>query len=161
MAVTLLPTQSEYEKFMTVDHIAEWADLPGGADETSSPRGTFLKALGATPRTKPRTIAAIPESTFQKIVEEWQIENARPSPVLVASAGLLGAVARAKYGVVSHAAAKEQELERIIELERIKASAAPPLAAVKAGRSIKLSTLVDQASDLEVDAMPLPEVDAA
>jgi hypothetical protein len=165
MAVMLLHTQSEYEKFKTVDDIAEWADLPHRAEEsanaTSSPRGTFPKAFGATPSTKPRIIAAIPESTFQKIVEEWHIEDALPSLVLVASAGLMGAVGRAMHGVVSHAAAKENELEHIIELERIKAFAAPPPAAVKAGRSIKLSTLVDQASDLEVDAMPLPEVEAA
>ncbi len=118
MAATLIPTQSELDTFKTVDDISEWADLPHRAEDSAeastSPRGMFLKALGTMPSTKPRTTADISEETFIKVIDEWRIQDQRPSTILTASAGLVGVVARAMFGVVSDAEVKNTECEHTL-----------------------------------------------
>ena len=63
------------------------------------------------------------------------------------------------FGVISNAEVKDKEREHT--LERLRTTTAAPPTAVKAGRSIKLSTIVDQANDLEIDPRPLSEFEAA
>ena len=90
------PTKDEMITMTTLDVIADWADLPHRRDSEDaplSPRGTFFAALGASSTTKPRIVAAIPENAFGKVVEGWLINSGRPSPVLLASAGLVGGCA--------------------------------------------------------------------
>jgi hypothetical protein len=156
MALSLEPTIEEMNGFKTVNDIAEWCDLPAES------RTTLFSILGATSATKPRTIAAIPENVFQKTVEDWRdAEGKHHSPVISASAGLVGAVARKMFGIVSQAMMNEKVLENNLEIERLKAHTAQPPVATKSARSIKLATIVDQANDLEVDPMPHSEVEAA
>ncbi len=89
-------SDQEMAAMSTIDAIADWCDLPHrtpSAASPASPRGTFFEARGASPTTRPRIFAAISEDMFKQVVDGWQIEGARPSPVLVASAGLIGTVA--------------------------------------------------------------------
>jgi len=151
---------------VNADAIADWCDLPHraeGADAPSSPRGTFFAALGATGATRPRVLAAISSENFKTVVDEWVINAVRPSPVLVASAGLLGTVARLVCGITPTSA--EKQAAQAAELELLKAQAAmATTSSSKVGpspRSIKLSTVVDQANDLEIEPMTPDSVELA
>ena len=77
--------------------------------------------LGASGTTKPRTIVAIPEKKFAEVIDEWRINDQEPSPVLLASAGLIGTVARLACGVVKPAAQREAEIEnnKKIDVDRL------------------------------------------
>ena len=158
------PTRAEMSTMTTVDAIADWADLPHrveDAEEATSPRGTFYAALGATATTPPRVIAAIPDDVYKSTVDEWRISGARPSPVLRASAGLVGSVARLVCGAVPTAEAKAAERAKAEELEKLKAQAAIAVTTAPKGRCIKLSTIVDQANDLEIEPLAVADVEAA
>ena len=87
---------------LNADAIADWCDLSHRSDDAgtpSSPRGTFFAALGATGTTRPRILAAIPPEMFQTVVNAWVIKEVRPSPALLALAGLVGTVARLSGGI--------------------------------------------------------------
>ena len=81
------PTRAEMITMTTVDAISDWADLPHRVEDavgTTSPRGTFYAALGATVTTPPRVIAAIPDDVYKFKVDMGMIAGSRPSPVLSA-----------------------------------------------------------------------------
>ena len=95
------PTPEEMAAMTTLDAIADWADLPHraeGAAAPASPRGTFFAVLGATGQSRPRNVAAISVDAFADAVKQWRIQDSVPSPVLQASAGLLGTAARLAFG---------------------------------------------------------------
>jgi len=147
---------------VNADAIADWCDLPHraeGAEAPSSPRGTFFAALGASGTTRPRVLAAISPEGFATVVNDWMIDGVRPSPVLSASAGLVGTVARLVCGLTPTSA--EKQAAQAAELELLKAQAASSSKVGSQPRSIKLSTVVDQANDLEIEPMSSDSVESA
>ena len=78
---TMEPTAEELSTFRTAKDLCDWAELVDAEEAAASPRRTFLAALGATENTKLFLLAAIPESTWQIIMSEWQIGNLKPTAI--------------------------------------------------------------------------------
>ena len=95
----LAHTTDEMLKLTTAGAICDWADLPDEEDDPNNTTTTFLAILGAKKTTKARALAAITEEAFDEAIAKWRIKDAIPSPVLIASAGLVGTVARLVCGV--------------------------------------------------------------
>ena len=159
------PTDEELRSIINADTAADWADLPQeGTDGGESPRGSFLSILGATGGIRPRTIAAIPSVEYDEAISSWRIGGAVPTAILRASAGLLGMACRLSAGTVVrreiHLAAQAEESNAALKQLELRAQLA--LSAAGAGtvvtRKVKLSTIVDQANDQEIDLMLEPEV---
>ena len=155
-APAMEPTPQELESFKNAGDICEWADLPDQGEAASNPRRTLLAALGATENTHVRLLAAIPEAKWSDILNNWRIGEAEPSAIHLASAGLVGTAARLAAGAEPTRAEREKKQDaeakaKMLEAEvaRLQAVAAksPP---GPSSRSIKLATVVDQASDREV-----------
>ena len=63
-------------------------------------------------------LAAIPVASGTGALDKWRIGENEPSPIQLASAGLVGIAARLAAGAVPTRAQREQEKE--IEIERLK-----------------------------------------
>ena len=96
--VTMEPNAEELSTFRTAKDLCDWAELVDAEEAAASPRRTFLAALGATENTKLFLLAAIPVSTWQIIMSDWQIGNEKPTPIQLASAGYVGIAARLAAG---------------------------------------------------------------
>ena len=173
-SIAMDPTREELDSMVNIDNAADWAELPHRPIESEapdSPRGSFFSHLGATPTTRIRTVAAIPEQEFQATVEAWQFKGAKPNTILRASAGLVGMACRMAAGIQpTHAQAlvTQSLAEQAAQLQwratiAQQAMAAPPQAQRPSGNSvkIKLATVVDQANDNEVEAMEGAQIKAA
>jgi len=157
------PTEQEVLDWNNLDKVADWADLPHrdsvSDDEVKSPRGTLLKNLGAKGTQHPRVVASIPAEEYTEAVTTWQVNGAKPSAALRASAGLLGHACRIATGaqrrraavakdVADYQAQKIKDLELQISLAN--SQQAIPMSATPIGpKRIKLATVVDQAHDGE------------
>ena len=146
---TMEPTAEELASFRTAKDLCDWAELLDTEDAATSPRRTFLAALGATENTKLFLLAAIPESTWQYIMTEWNIGNLKPTAIQLASAGYIGIAARLASGTIPTRAQREQQKLSEMELELARAKAVP-ISALSSPGLIKMSTIIDQASDREV-----------
>ena len=153
------PTAEELASFRTAKDLCDWAELLDTEDAATSPRRTFLAALGATENTKLFLLAAIPESIWQYIMTEWNIGNLKPTAIQLASAGYIGIAARLASGTIPTRAQREQQKLSEMELELARAKAVP-ISALSSPGLIKMSTIIDQASDREVAPLGESEVEA-
>ena len=153
------PTAEELSTFRTAKDLCDWAELVDAEEAAASPRRTFLAALGATENTKLFLLAAIPESTWQIIMSEWQIGNEKPTPIQLASAGYVGIAARLAAGIVPSRDQREQQKQNEMELEFARAKAVL-ISSPSSSGLIKMSTIIDQSSDREVAPLVESEVEA-
>ena len=98
-------------------------------------------------------------ATLIFIMSEWQIGNEKPTPIQLASAGYFGIAARLDAGIVPTRAQREQQKQNEMELELARAKAVP-ISAPSSSGLIKMSTIIDQASDREVAPLGESEVEA-
>ena len=167
------PTDDELKTISTVGEAADWAFLPNresGEDALDSPRGTFLKTLGAKEAHPVRIIGNIPAEEYNELVVNWTIRGIMPSPVLRSSAGLLGTACRIAAGSQKRKEVVRAEHNLFIEnrlkertIEAQLASAAAQTTAVNTSatigpKRIKLATIVDQANDGEAGELTAEEV---
>ena len=159
----------------TMDDAAQWADLPHRApdqDEAMSPRGSFMRHLGAVEGTKIRVVAAIPPVDFEQLVSTWKFNGDVPNPVLRSAAGLLGNACRIAAGVqkpreviakemIQYQEAKYKDMELQLALAQASTASTPVNASIAGSRSVKLATCVDQANDMEATLMTPDEKVAA
>ena len=106
--------------------------------------------------------AAVSIVDFEAAIASWQVAGASPSPILRASAGMFGQACRLAAGTEKRREVLEAEAARDAQTKAAASQAAvaqvAQLAAAPAKR-IRLSTIVDQSNDMEVD--PLSKVDTA
>ena len=171
---TMEPTNQEIAAFNTIDSVADWVGLPhrpsdGGAP--ASPRGSWLKHIGAASSLPFGILAGIPPAEYSAMMSSWQVDGESSNAVQRSMVGLLGTACRIAAGVEQSRAQKAAELiaSREHELKVVAAKnsggassvAAPTQAAPMAGRSIRMATVVDQALDDEIKGMIDTDVEAA
>ena len=90
-----------------------------------------MKVLGAKPGTKTMLVANIPKDAWENAISKWLISGEAPSPIQLASAGMVGIVARLAAGIVptqaKAAEMREHEVlmkDKEIEHERARAAVA-------------------------------------
>ena len=169
------PTPEEIATFTTLDLVADWADVPHRSspdgDGSTSPRGTLFQALGANATTKPRSVAGIPKDEFDNIVATWKIGQMSPSPIARASAGLLGTACRLAAGTIKRKALVESEdlaaqlaqaeVQKLMLQAQIATANATASSSCTAAKKVKLSTVVDQSIDTEVELLSTNELATA
>jgi len=171
------PTEAELANMLTAADLCDWADLGDDSQGEGNPRHSFLLALGAKPTTKVRVLAAIPPEAWQQALAAWKVADAPPSAVLLASAGLVGTAAKLAAGIEPTAAAKKAKAAEAAkakeladeaarktkehELEVARLASLAPVPAKGLDGSIKMSTVIDQASDREIAPMAAIEIAAS
>ena len=169
------PTAEESAAFTDLNSVADWAGLRHRAATTDaaefSPRGTLLSRLGMTGSEPVRSLGYIPEADYTVLLGEWLIAGAAPSPAARAQAGLFGQAARIASGAQVRLADRltiEAETRRLSTLQAQMVLSAPttlppvgPPPVVPMTSKIKMSTIVDQANDNEVQIMPQLQVSEA
>ena len=162
------PKPAELAQMTSMDTIADWAELPGTATEASSPRGALFAVAGILGTAHPRAVGAMSLADWQALINLWRYGDppAAPSPAALVQAGLIGRAARILCGT---------QLSLNEEVERKKAEDAAALALAQAqamvnqappsasssSHKIKLSHIVNQTNEDEVDMIGETELSAS
>jgi len=164
------PNVTELEGMTNIGKAADWAELShrsSGGEDDASPRGTFLKLMGAAETNHPRLVAGIPEDMYKDIIHKWKIGSESPTAVQMVSAGLLGTACRLAAGTMKRAEVidkekAEAESRKLRELElQAQISTAQSAASTTSGGNegqAKMSTLVDQTDEREIKLMNSKEM---
>ena len=172
------PTPQEIASFTTIDSVADWANLAHrlpDVPQPSSPRGSWLAHVGASPNLPFGILGGIHKGEYEALMESWRIDGGNPSAVQKAMAGVLGTACRIAVGVEKSRAQiteeSRQTRDHALALATLQAQAAqtgggqaasgphvPPISASGAN-TVKMATVVDQAHGGET--APMSESDVA
>ncbi len=158
------PSADEAQRIVTIGDAAEWAGLSDQApgDESgasSSPLGGLLAMLGYLSTAPIRQIAIYSQDDWSRLLQNWTVNGAPPTPAQLAQAGLLGRACRICTGAE-------------LRMEEVRANAAAALtAAASQGASqpaapqgtvaFKLSATIDQHADGEAPKLSAEEISIA
>jgi hypothetical protein len=165
------PTPEECAGFASVSDVADWASVAPGRV-----RASLLDLFGLSEDDKPRVLAFIPEEAFDDTLQRWSVpksdsgeEMCAPTPAQLAQAGLMGRAARVACGAQRRLAEVQANADMLLRIKEKEAMNSPKPhpngqdsgGTPKACRKVKLSQVVDQTSDLEVEALTSADISAA
>ena len=145
--------QGEIDAALTMGQVLDWAGVSGDGASQSTARGAFLSATGATEATLPRLFGVIPDEEFNLVIGAIRIraggEDESPeyrAQTLMERAALIsvGVFCRRKTGLFDP-----------IPLPPLapSASTAIPASSQTLARKVKLSYIIRQGDDTEVDML--------
>ena len=137
------PSPEEWAQMDTLAKVAAWAGLAGSIGDLSTPLGSFLRLLGSDGKDHPRVLAALAEADYVKLVNTWVLKipapnpsdpaiDQAPTPMQLGQVGLLGKTCRTMCSSTA---------------------VAPGPAASSSKRRIKLSAVINQDDDYDVDIL--------
>ena len=154
------PSPDEVLTFLTVKEVLTWAAVPGEIAEEKTMQGALMLSLGATAAMPPRVIGAMSETDFQDILPKVQVDGQPPTPVQRTTAELFGRACRvasgtqlreAEFKAASDKAAAEAHALALAEAAKPPTSTA--IVPTSKGRLVKLSTVINQTSEMEVSIL--------
>ena len=154
------PTVEQRNGMVCLQDVCEWAGLsdviaaqPDGLQD--SPRSAFYKALGAEAKTHWRVLASVKKEKFDQMKEGLQINGQPPSIAVDGQIGLIWEVCQLLGGL--RMSREEEALERAAKRKKIDMEAAAPKAAAPKEnlKKIKLSMVINQVDDEEIDVLQL------
>jgi hypothetical protein len=160
------PTPIECAAFDNIDKIVVWAGLGAKAGETEdleTTRGSLLALLDVTGDDFPRVLGSIPADIYNEQLALWKVNGGHNPSMSERSKGvLLGKAARILCGLDERVEVLRQ---RAHEIELAKAAASSSVSSAAPGapatKKVKLSTVADQANDLEVPEITREAVQVA
>ena len=165
------PSPAEAAAFTDVNSVADWASLahrPAGGGHIDSPRGTLFAVLGVTGGEPYRVLAGIPGPDWTALLQAWQVAQSPPTPAARSQGGLLGLAARVASGAQERLEVLRKRQEDQLTLQLLTAQATGTAAAAASaaplpppGKKVKLSTVADQANDMEVGELTPAQIKAA
>jgi hypothetical protein len=157
------PTPAELEGMDNLTTIMEWA---GFADDAA--RQSFIDHLGLQVHQHPRVLGAMPEAQYQETMAGWKVTKegveSDPSPLLRTIAALVGRAARIKVGSQKTIAQLEEEVKtqtakeearrvETMEFAKLQTTQACATKADVNALEIRLSTIINQTSDVSVQVV--------
>jgi hypothetical protein len=158
------PTVAESATFTNIGEILVWSGLRGDPADVDSESGSILNLFGAATADHHRVLGILSEADWNLVITQWRIAQQPPTPAQGAKAALLGRACRVSVGTQL----RVEDL-RIEAQAQLAAQAAAHLAQATAvvaapavaGKSIKLSQVVDQTSDEEARMLDQVAIRAA
>ena len=155
--MTLDPPEDQWNSLNTLTKVADWAGFPGEAGDKATPRGSFFHLLGADGSEAPRVIAMLAVPEFDKLLTQWRISMAgggapvtvAPTAVQLGQGALFGRTCRVVTGM-------------------LKSPPQAPIPSVPAPsstncdkRKVKLSSVINQIDDFEIEILDENTIQAA
>ena len=146
------PTDAELASFSTLDHVANWAGVPGDNVQATSARKALYALLGAEPTQLPRIIGVIDEATYVSALGTWQVSSVNVGLAVKSSGLLFGKACRVHAGTqstyASIAAAAASSAAAAAAVSTLALTATCP-----AARKIRLNQVLNQIDDTEVSVL--------
>ena len=182
------PTEDEAASFTTVDQVAAWAALgvSQAADGPRQPdpvRDSLYALFGLEGSTHVRVLALIPEVDFEDTLSDWKIprtsqparssegepsveaEAGVPTHAQRAQAGLFGRAARIACGTQRRFSEVNANADLLLRTQAaaksVNSIANDKSSASDPSRKVKLSQVVDQTSEVEVETLTQADISAA
>ena len=139
----------------SLNDVAEYVGLQGIEGDLRTPKGALFLQLGAQADTSPALLATFTETEFNDLISFWKIatsvdasgvvtEERRPNAIETGAARFFGRICRLRLGVQSAGHATP-------------AGSVPPSGSTVASRKLKLSQIISQVDETEIE--PLSESD--
>ena len=150
------PPEADWASFKTLADVIKFAGLQGDTADRDTIAGSPCYLLGSDGSDHPRIFALIAEPDFLKLLEQWKVPVMTagslslqdPTPRQFGQGALVGRTCRVVVGLGSGQASP--------------GPTSPPPAAMQAPkRRVKLSTIINQTDDLEVDILDDAAITAA
>jgi len=165
------PTPEEAASFTTVDQVATWASLgvsqPATGSRLPDPvRDSLFEAFGLSGGSHVRVLALIPEEDFDDTVASWMIPSqvgdqpaAQPTHAQRAQASLFGRAARIACGTQRRFEVVQQNADLLLRTQAARGSSkGNPAPSEPSARKVKLSQVIYQTSDVEVDSLDRSDI---
>jgi len=178
------PTEEEASAFTTVDQVAAWAALgvSQAADGPRQPdpvRDSLYDLFGLEGDMHVRVLALIPEVDFEEALSDWRILKPQqpqssegdlsseavavaPTHAQRAQAGLFGRAARIACGTQRRVSEVNANADLLLRTQAAAKSANKESSSTSdSSRKVKLSQVVDQTSEVEVESLSQSDINAA
>ena len=138
--MTLNPDAATAATLTNVDLVAQWAGIDGQRGDPNTVRGSLFRLLGLHGAEHPRIVGIMDPAAFQQAVATWQIPqtSAAATPPSFAQLGQAGIFSRT--------------CRHLVGLDAPTVQPTPPVPPPST-RKIKLSQVINQADDHEIEAM--------
>ena len=156
--MTLDPPEDQWNSLNTLIKVAEWANLPGEAGDKATPRGSLFHLLGADGSEAPRVIAMLSVPDFDKLLSQWRISmsgggapaTVAPTAIQLGQGALFGRTCRAVTGML-----KPPPQAPVLSTPAL------DLTNSSDKRRVKLSSVINQIDDFEIDILDENTIQAA
>ena len=141
---------------VNIDLVAQWAGIEGDRQDNTTVRGSLFSLLGCNGSEPPRTLALLPHDDVQTVLATWRIPRPAPAaatPPSMTQLGQVGVFFRTCRFICG--TLPEQQAARLQPI----APAAPP--ATTGPRKVKMSQVINQVDDEEVDHLDANAINAA
>ena len=144
--MTIDPPESDWPSFKTLSDVIKFAGLSGDPADKNSVAGSLCYLLGSDGSDHPRIVAMIAEDDFTKLLEQWKV------PVLVSGAIVLQDPTPRQCG---QGTLVGRTCRVVVGLKQQTSAATPsaPAASPAPKRKVKLSAVINQTDDMEVDIL--------
>ena len=150
------PPEADWASFKTLSDVIKFAGLQGDTADKDTIAGSLCYLLGSDGSDHPRIFALIAEPDFAKLLEKWKVPVMTggalslqdPTPRQSGQGALVGRTCRVVVGLGSGQASPGP-------------AASPPAPVQVPKRKVKLSTIINQTDDLEVDILDDAAITAA
>jgi hypothetical protein len=164
------PTVEVADAWNAIGEVMAWAGFP--VDAANVNNTSFLNLLGMAVTDNPAALALIAEADWDALMANWVVPNvdgtafAPPAVFQLAKGGLVGRAIRIKYGMQLRASAiAANAAASLATASNIVLGGVPPggglASAVSSSRKVKLSQVVDQATEEEVQLLDDAAISAA
>ena len=146
------PDDATKATLTTVTLVATWAGLGGTVGDNTTPRGSLFTLMGLTGTEHPRIVGIMPAADVATVITRWQLHNAAGEDVAptLSQLGQAGVFARTCRYVCDVAEAGSSVHPMPGPL--------PPAPTTNNARRVKMSHVINQADEEEVDMLTSQEV---
>ena len=150
------PDEATVPTLTNVNLVAVWSGLAGDAATRTTARGALFHLLGLTGNEHPRTVGILPATDVAAAIARWQIRNAAgedeaPTMTQLGQAGVFARTCRFVCGVPEAGAVTIQP----------GVGPQPAAPSTSNARKVKMSQVINQADEEEVEMMTSQQVTAA
>ena len=145
------PDETTRATLTNLDLVAQWAGIEGDRQDNTTVRGSLFSLLGLHGAEPPRTLALISDSDFQAVIQTWTVPRPPPAAAIPPTMAQLGQAG------VFHRTCRYLCGTLPSQLAPVTATPSPP-AAGSSTRKVKMSHVINQVDEEEVDSMSAAQV---
>eukprot|EP00435_Cladocopium_sp_Y103_P026048 s3225_g6.t1 len=148
------PDEATARTLTNLDLVAQWSGIEGLRDDITTPRGALFRLFGLHGAEPPRILGILPAADLESTARRWQIPAPAPQPATAPTMAQLGQV-----GVFLRTC--RWLCNQLPEQQPQPASVAIPAASSASARKVKMSHVINQTDDEEVDTLDQAAINKA
>ena len=148
------PDEATARTLLNLDLVAQWAGIEGSRDDNTTPRGALFQLLGLHGAEPPRVLGVLPPDDLDASIRQWRIPQPAPAAATAPTIAQLG-----QAGVFARTC--RYLCNALPHQQMMPAAPAPAAATPTRPKKVKLSTVINQTDDNEVEQLTAAAINHA